>query len=703
MKKSSGGPGRSATRTRALVLGAAALLAAAAVLVAPRLFGPPARGASVLLVTLDTLRADHIGAYGDGDARTPALDGLARRGLLFEDASASVPLTLPSHATILSGLEPPRHGVHDNGTDVFPDEPPTLATLLQAQGYATAAFVGAYVLDRRFGLGRGFDDYDDRIDRREEGGVLESERRCEAVAEAAEAWLASRTGPFFAWAHFYDVHAPYDPPPAYRDQHPGRAYDGEVSYADACLGRVLAAAERGAGGRLLVAVLADHGEGLGDHGEKTHGFFVYQSTLRIPMILVGPGVPEGKRRPGLARTADVLPTLLGRLGVAPPRGLDGIDLLSGAGATAAYAETLYPRTFGWAPLHAWRRGSLKLVDAPQAEVYDLASDPGEARNLLGAGASRQTAEAETLRRDLAAFRRDERTGRAVPPDAETAERLRALGYAASASPPTPAGRDLLDPKAALPRWQAFEESTWAETRGETEAAIAALGRLVDEEPANPVFRRSLAAALGRAGRARESVAVLADLARIAPDDAVAWHERAVALARAGNVAEAVRSEAEAIARNPRLPEPHNHLGILEAGRGRLAEALRAFETATTLDPNNAKAWNNRANALRALGRGSEAEDAYHKAAERAPRDPDPPNGLGVLAVQAGRLDEAVAHFEKAVALDPAFAEARLNLAVARMTKGDAAAARGDLELLLRGRPDPDTRRKARELMGALPR
>jgi choline-sulfatase len=703
MKKASGRPRRSRARATAVVLGAAALLAGAVLLVWPRLVGAPARGASVLLVTLDTLRADHVGAYGNRDARTPALDGLARRGLLFEDASASVPLTLPSHSTILSGLEPPRHGVHDNGTDVFPDDPPTLATILQAQGYATGAFVGAYVLDRRFGLARGFDRYDDRIDRREEGGVLESERRCEAVADAAEAWLAERTGPFLAWTHFYDVHAPYDPPPAYRDQHPGRPYDGEVSYADACVARVLAAAERRAGGRLLVAVLADHGEGLGDHGEKTHGFFVYQSTLRIPMILAGPGVPEGKRRPGLARTADVLPTLLGRLGAALPRGLDGVDLFSGAGATAAYAETLYPRTFGWAPLHAWRRGSLKLVDAPQPEVYDLASDPGEARNLLAASTSAQTAEAETLRRDLAAFRRDERTRAAAPPDADTAERLRALGYVASATPETPAGRDLLDPKAALARWQAFEEATWAETRGETDASIAALRRLVDEEPANPVFRRSLAAALGRAGRARESVAVLADLARIAPDDAVAWHERAVALARAGNVADAVRSEAEAIARNPRLPEPHNHLGILEAGRGRLPDALRAFETATRLDPNNAKAWNNRANVLRALGRGSEAEDAYRKAAERAPRDPDPLNGLGVLAVQSGRLDEAVVHFEKALALDPAFGEARLNLAVARMTKGDAAAARGELERLLGASPDPDTRRKAQELMGALAR
>src|SRR5262249_917847 len=195
------------------------------------------------------------------------------------------------------------------------------------------------------------------------------------------------------------------------------------------------------------------------------------------------------------RTADVLPTILGRLGIAAPHGLDGVDLLSGAAPTAAYAETLYPQTFGWAPLHAWRRGSLKLVDAPQAEVYDLASDPGEARNLLPAGGAseserlrRAASESETLRRDLAAFRRDERTGRATPPDAETAERLRALGYVASADP-MPSGRDLLDPKAALPRWQAFEEATWADTRGETEAAIAGLRRLVGEEPANPVFRR----------------------------------------------------------------------------------------------------------------------------------------------------------------------------------------------------------------------
>jgi arylsulfatase A-like enzyme len=314
-----------------------------------------------------------------------------------------VPLTLPSHATILSGLEPPHHGVRDNGTYVFPADRGTLATILESRGYATGAFVGAYVLDRRFGLGRGFDTYDDRIERRSEGAsVLESERRGEAVVEAASAWIASRTGPFFAWVHLYDPHAPYDPPSPYRETYAGRLYDGEIAYADACLGRLVAAAEARAGGRLLVAVVSDHGEGLDEHGEKTHGFFVYQSTLRVPFVLAGPGI-HAKRLRGPARTADVMPTILSRLGLEVPAGLDGADLLAGGAGREAYAETFYPASLGWSPLRAWRQGSLKLVEAPRPELYDLASDPGETRDLSAV----RPQEATRLRSALNAFTKDE--------------------------------------------------------------------------------------------------------------------------------------------------------------------------------------------------------------------------------------------------------------------------------------------------------
>ncbi len=445
---------------------------------------------SLLLVTLDTLRADRVGAYGSPDGLTPHLDALAAGGVLFEEALASAPLTLPSHATILSGLEPPRHGVRNNGTHVFPERLPTLATLLEARGYATGAFVGAYVLAGRFGLGRGFHRYDDAIPIREEGAsVLDSDRRCEEVAGAAISWIREQREPFFAWVHFYDPHAPYDPPSPYAERFAGRPYEGEVAYADACLGQVVAAAEARAPGRLVAAALADHGEGRGDHGERTHGFFVYQPTLRIPFLVAGPGVPKGQRRAGIARTVDVLPTLLRLLGLPAPPRLEGVALLSAAAPREAYAETVMPQTLSWSPLHSLRLGVLKYIEAPRPELYDLDADPGETRNLVEA----RPREAERLGKALRAFRgEDHPWATASSEDRETAERLRALGYISGEPAPTSQGSALKDPKDVLDLYRLFEESLWAESRGDREEALDRLRELVKREPDNLQFRRSLA-------------------------------------------------------------------------------------------------------------------------------------------------------------------------------------------------------------------
>ena len=646
-------------------------------------------GTSVLLVTIDTLRADHVGAYGAKTGATPHLDALAARGTVFDEVLASVPLTLPSHASLLSGLEPPHHGLHANGRSIFPADRPTVATLLQGRGYATAAFVAAYVLDRRFGLGRGFDLYDDRIERRTTGtSVLESERPCTVVAAAAEEWITRQQGSFLAWVHFYEPHAPYDPPSPYREQQAGRPYDGEIAAADACLGRVVAAAEARARGRLIVVVTGDHGEALGDHGEPTHGFFVYQSTLRVPLIIAGAGVPASHRT-GLARTVDILPTILARVAVSAPGGLDGGDLLGPARGTEAYAETLYPETLGWAGLRALRLGALKYIDAPRPELYDLGADPGETQNLV----TTRAADADRLRRGLDALRATERAAVSTANDPEIAERLRALGYVAPPAAATATG-PRLDPKDALGSWRLFEEAIWSDARGEHASAAQALRGLVRREPGNPAFRQALATALRAQGRAPEAAEALGPLETIAPSDPVAWHERAIALDAAGSAEEATRSERRAIALDLSLPEPHNHLGSLLARGGRTAEALEEFSRATSLDANNADAWTNRANALRALGRGGEAAAAYETAARLAPRDPGPRNGLGVLSIDAGDLDRAAALFTEALAIDPRYHEARLNLAVAQVRRGNPAAARATLHALLQDRPDPEMAAKA---------
>jgi choline-sulfatase len=651
----------------------------------------PAARPSVLLVTIDTLRADRVGAYGGNTRLTPRLDGLAREGIVFEEAVASVPLTLPSHATILSGLEPPHHGVRDNGTYVFPQTRETLATRLQAAGYATGAFVAAYVLDRRFGLARGFARYDDAIERRQEGAsVLESERRGETVVAAAEEWLGAQGGPFFAWVHLYDPHAPYDPPPPFREGHAGALYDGEVAYADACVGRLLEAARRRAGASLVVVVLADHGESLGEHGERTHGFFVYQSTLRIPLIVAGPGVPAGRRAPGPARTADVAPTILRLLGMDPPPRIDGSDLLAPGRPRESYAETYYPRSLGWSPLHSYRVGPLKLIDAPRPELYDLSADPGERRDR----ASSDPAQVARLREALARARQGETSGERSASDPEVAERLRALGYVTTGPAPASTENTLADPKDRIERWQRFEEATWAEGRGEHAAAVTRFRQLVEDEPGNATFRRSLAAALRRSGKARAAADALAGLETLAPDDPLAWHEAAVSLAEGGRLDEAIRAERRAIALGPDLPELHNHLGILLARAGDVPASLEAFLAATRLDPNNARAWNNQANALRALGQSARAADAYRTAARLAPRDPDPRNGLGVLAVESGDLEAAGALFREVLAANPAFHEARMNLAVVYVRQERVAAARAELRAILAARPDRPTSARA---------
>jgi len=645
---------------------------------------------SIVLITIDTLRADRVGAYGAGPGRTPTLDALAAEGVVVEDAWASVPLTLPSHATILSGLEPPHHGVHDNGTYVFPPEPPTLATLLGARGYATGAFVGAYVLDRRFGLARGFAQYDDAIERRTSGAsVLESERRAETVTSAAVSWIKAQTGPFLAWVHLYDPHAPYDPPSPFRERFEGRPYEGEIAYVDASLAPLLAAARERAGDRLVVLVTADHGEGLGDHGERTHGFFVYGATLRVPLILAGAGVPRAEKRAGPARSADILPTLLALAGIAPPAGLPGSDLLRGPRPREAYAETLYPQTLGWAPLRAFRSGSLRLIEAPRPELYDLSDDPGETRDRF----AERPQEAERLRAALAAVRAGEREAAAGPADAATTERLRALGYVAGAMPGAVAA-DAKDPKDALPLWQRLEEANWAAARGDHAAAVPVLRALLAEEPGNVAFKRALSASLRGLGRAREA----AELLGSADGDATAWHERALALTEAGQIDEAIRSEDRARALNPLLPEVHNHIGVLQARKGRLIEALGAFDEAVRLDPNNVRAHTNRANALRSMGRVSEAREAYLSATRIAPEDADALNGLGVLAVQGGATDEAVQLFRRVLARDPSHAEARLNLAVAEARAGRPDAARIELEQILRGPGSSDVKDRARRFL-----
>ena len=681
------------------------------------------RPANLVLVTLDTVRADHLGAYGDPDAETPALDRIAMEGTRFDHAESAVPLTLPSHATILSGLSPPHHGLRNNAAGVFPKDRDTIATRLSGAGFATGAFVGAFVLDHRFGLDRGFDVYDDEIERdpaSTDSGALEAERPGSVVVDRALAWLEKTTQenphrPFFAWIHLYDAHAPYAPPEPFRTRHKDAPYDGEIASVDAQVARLLEFLDRrGLARKTLVAVAGDHGEGLGDHGEQTHGVLLYEATLRVPLLLRCPGtLPGGRVIDTPVGLADLAPTLLGLLGSrghgAAASETDGRDLSASLrhGAEPAesdlYAETEYPRLFGWSGLYALRRGKLKYVAAPQAELYDLARDPGESANLLGARARRADLDVR-----LARLRENARSPEPARQSDESVAKLASLGYI-GASPQTSASdaKPLRDPKQMIGAFAQFEQAHWALESGRAGQAAKTLETIVKGDPDNSVFLGQLGKAYRKTGDLPRALAAYRRAVAASPNDSEARYNLAVTLQEAGATSEALTAIAEAIRRDPSRPEAHNALGIALAQSGKVPDALAEFDKAAELDPRDARAQNNRGNVLRQEGRWQDAETAYAKAVELAPRYAEAWNGLGALKVARDRPAEAVPDFRRALELAPEYHEARLNLGIAFETMGDRPAALAAYRDFIReAGPEPGfaaQRAVARQLIARLSR
>lgn len=641
---------------------------------------------NVLLITLDTLRADRVGAYGSRRGATPAIDALAAGGVRFDQAMSVAPLTLPSHATILSGLLPPHHGLRNNGAGSFPADRETLATRFSANGYRTAAFIGAFVLDRRFGLQRGFDVYDDEIPRDPAlGDHLEAERRGDAVARRAAEWLAGGDErPFFAWVHLYDAHFPYVPPEPFRGRYSSAPYDGEVAFVDAQVKRLLDELERlGQRDRTIVVIAGDHGEALGEHGELTHGLLLYEPSLRVPFIVAAPGMLEPRVVATPVGLADLAPTLARLAGVPFAGRVDGRDLADalrrGKEPLPAdlYAETEYPALYGWSPLAAMRRGSYKYIASPHPELFDLAADPRESRNILG--------DQRRVMRALDAGVKALRATAAAPPegvpDAETMAKLASLGYVGGAAPAR-AGAERADPKAMVSLFRRFEEATWATTEGRLDDAAAALEELVRRDPANPVFRSSLARVERQRGGLGRAVELYREAVAYAPDDPHAWYDLASAFGDAGDMKHAAEAAREALRRDSRSADAHNVLGIVELSEGDPRGALEEFRKAIEIDPRNARAYNNVGNVARAMRQTVEAEEAYRKAVALAPAYADPLNGLGALEIDRDRPREALAYFDRALRLAPRHLETRLNRAVALQLSGDPGGAAAEYRTFL---------------------
>ena len=665
---------------------AAAVIAAGWALVrrGPRIASDGPR--SLIILTIDTLRADRLDA-----ARMPALSAFASAGLRFDRARTAVPLTLPSHTTLMTGLLPPRHGVRENGQTVAAEHA-SLATVLRGSGFRTGGFVSAFVLDRQFGLSNGFEAYDDGVARDPDAALrLEAERDGAETIDAAMRWLGSIDASrerFFLWIHIFEPHAPYAPSrhcgasrEANGDAGPA-AYDRDVTCADTLAARVFEAVSKVRGAESIAWVVAgDHGEGLGEHGESTHGMLLHDATLRVPLILRGPGVTAAALDTPVS-LVDVAPTVLRWLGIAPPAAMTGIDLLrSPGGERDVYSETMYPRAAGWHGLSALTGTRWKAVRAAETELYDLQSDRGEASNVAAAHRSTADAMSAELGRIEAA-----KTAASAGPSVEARERLRALGYVSSGAPSTDAG-GAPSPAREIGSWAVFEHAMAAMNNGRAAEALPALASLASKYPGGRLFASTYARALTETGAHARALEVHRRIAAAWPGDSMVFHDLAAAARSAGDRAEAERAEAAALALDPLNAAALNGRGLMHADAGRPAEAAKAFEQAATRDPGNASYWVNLGNARRELRDAAGAADAYRRALERAPAHVDALNGYGALLVQSARAGEAIAFFERAVARDPAHVEARLNLGIAYQEAGRPAdAAREYREVLARAKP-----------------
>lgn len=555
-----------------------------------------AAGFNILLVTLDTTRADRIGCYGYGPASTPVLDRLAAGGVRFAEAVTVAPETLPAHATLLTGLFPPRHGVRINAESRLGSQHVSLAEVARARGYQTAAFVSAFVLDARFGLDQGFDHYDDRVDAAT-GTAFASgvnERRAGATTDAALAWLRSRdrSRPFLAWVHYFDAHAPYEAPQPFASRFAGAAaYDAEIAYVDAQLGRLLEGLDAaGLRDKTLAIVVGDHGESLGDHGERTHSVFLYRSTVRVPLVVWSPRLfPRPEVVDGtVVSLADLAPTVLDLLGVEDPPPRDGVSLL----ATKAdpgrdvYVESLVPYLdFGWAPLFSLRSVRESYVLAPRPECYDLRSDPEERRNLIqpkGGKTGACAEQARLLERMLTRLpAHGAAAGGAPALGAETRERLQALGYLGGAGPvdhgPLADPKDMIDVAALVLDANALLSS------GRPAEALEFARRAAARSPRDRTVLNTLAKIHLRLGRLKEAEDELRALRAIQPKS-----DASVLLAQIlvldGRLEEAGRLLDEAERLDSRHGGVHIARGDLLARQGRKDEARASYEKARQVDP-----------------------------------------------------------------------------------------------------------------------
>jgi arylsulfatase A-like enzyme/Tfp pilus assembly protein PilF len=655
---------------------------------------------NVLLVTIDTLRPDRLSCYSAEYLRTPRIDGLAAKGVLFERAFAHDPETLPSHTNIFLGMTSLAHGVSENSKSIVAPEFLTLAELLKSRGYATGAFVSGFPLDSRFGLNQGFDVYDDRFPAKASPGELFSERRAEKTVSAALQWLAAPKGKWFCWVHLWDPHDPYAPPEPFAGQYKDDPYSGEVAYVDSQLGLLLSELEkRQLMDKTVIILTGDHGESLGEHGEMYHGYFAYDTTLWVPLIVSAPGIKAARVKDAVSHV-DIFPTVCDLLGLEKPASLQGASLLPLLRGGARKPRPIYFEAMeaylnrGWAPIRGVIENGMKYIDSPIPELYDLEADFGEAKNLAPGSSlppfKKRLQEVMALGASSLPAQAGQR-----PADRETLERLRSLGYAASRMTQV---KSSYGPEDDLKTLLPFEQKV------------------------------GLAGELKKAGRVAESVKILEDVIKARKefakaydllfeiyrsqgliDDALQVFERGyaanagsyvfvsgygIALVKNGRYEKGIEILEKSLGLYDRDAEVWNSLGVAHGGMGDLEKAREDFEKALALAPEDA-IFNDNVGTLyvtmamkaRDVEYARQSVAYFEKAVAADPNLSSAYNGLaGALRIQDKR-DEAIASWEKAVGLNPGFDLAIFNLAVAYLEKGDKAKALENCQkyLMVRGK------------------
>lgn len=629
-------------------------------------FAAPVAAPNVVVITIDTLRADHVGCYGYKQIHTPNIDALAADGARFERAYAAVPVTLPSHTVMFTGTYPMLNGMHDFAANKLNATQPTLAAVLKEHGYATAAVVGSAVLDSRFGLNRGFDFYYDHFDfnRLQESNLEEMERPGNMVADVTLDWLARNYNKkFFLWMHLYDPHYPYHPPAPYAAEYKDRPYDGEIAFADAQVGRLIRFLKsKGLYNNTLIVLSGDHGESLGEHGEKTHGFFIYNATLHVPFMIHLPGASSPRVVPELVSLADLMPTVLQTLKMETPSQVQGRSLLplikakpKDEEARSLYAETFLPRLhFNWSELRGVESAKYHFIDAPRPELYDLTKDPGETQNLY----SDKKAVGEEMRARLAGLIRQYSAGQELAEktglDPALMERLKSLGYAgfSGGGSPTITDRALPDPKDRIQAYELISDAIAESQHGEYPESTEKLNLALKTEPDSVPVRYLLGLNYYRMRQFPSAVEQLERVLQLSPDYALAAFQLGLAYARAGDFDHAIQALKRALELDATNFSAAYNLGIVYEQKQMVTEAIAAFRQSLSISPD-------------------------YPLAHR---------GLGEALLYQGQVDDALAELRRAVELSPMDPANHAALAKALSAKGLEAEAQEEMQKAQQGRP-----------------